>query len=81
MLMPVLLFVLFRTHFEIGGHQITDTPQFFYRENGDNTIDSICGLCFLTVATAESKEDLHAREAAHECWKKSLTDYPSASES
>ena len=42
-------------------------PQYFYRRNADNTTDAICGFCFLTVASAESEADLHARESVHEC--------------
>lgn len=42
-------------------------PQFFYRRNADNTMDTICGFCFLTVASAESEADLHALESDHEC--------------
>lgn len=41
--------------------------QFFYRRNSDNTTDAICGFCFLTVASAESEADLHARESVHQC--------------
>jgi hypothetical protein len=41
--------------------------QFVYRTNPDNTIDSICAFCFLTVATAEHRADLHRPECAHEC--------------
>ena len=41
--------------------------QFFYRRNSDNTTDAICGFCFLTVASAESEADLHARESLHKC--------------
>ncbi len=41
--------------------------QFFYRRNVDSTIDAICGFCFLTVASAASETDLHARESIHQC--------------
>jgi hypothetical protein len=51
------------------GRQIVDALQFFYRINADKTIDSICGFCYLTVATGESEAELHAEEAAHDCWK------------
>ena len=43
--------------------------QFVYRTNPDNTIDSICAYCFLTVATAENRADLHQPESAHQCMK------------
>jgi hypothetical protein len=41
--------------------------QFYYRENANGTMDSICLRCYLTAATAESEADLHEREAAHQC--------------
>jgi hypothetical protein len=59
---------------------MADAPQFFYRINADKTIDSICGSCFLTVATGKSEAELHAQEAAHDCWKKRLTDNQADSE-
>ena len=59
---------------------MADAPQFFYRINADKTIDSICGACFLTVATGKSEAELHAQEAAHDCWKKRLTDNQADSE-
>jgi hypothetical protein len=43
--------------------------QFVYRTNPDNTIDSICAFCFLTVATAENRADLHQPESDHQCMK------------
>jgi hypothetical protein len=42
-------------------------PAFHYRPNRDGTIDSICGACFLTVASAKSFEALHGPESAHPC--------------
>jgi hypothetical protein len=41
--------------------------QFFYRDNPDNTIDAICGYCFLTVATANTRSELRLLESAHHC--------------
>jgi hypothetical protein len=41
--------------------------QFFYRDNPDSTIDAICGYCFLTVATANTRTELRITEAAHHC--------------
>jgi hypothetical protein len=41
--------------------------QFFYRVNPDTTIDAICGYCFLTVATANTRTELRLIEAAHHC--------------
>jgi hypothetical protein len=41
--------------------------QFFYRVNPDNTIDAICGYCFSTVATANTRTELRLLESAHHC--------------
>jgi hypothetical protein len=41
--------------------------QFFYRVNPDNTIDAICGYCFLTVATANTRTQLRSLQSAHHC--------------
>lgn len=41
--------------------------QFFHRRNADATIDSICGLCFNTAASAMNVDELRAREAHHRC--------------
>jgi len=41
--------------------------QFFYRVNTDSTIDAICGYCFLTVATANTRTELRLLESAHHC--------------
>jgi hypothetical protein len=41
--------------------------QFFYRVNSDNTIDSICGDCFLTIATARTQTELRSPESNHDC--------------
>ena len=41
--------------------------QFFYRVNPDSTIDAICGYCFLTVATANTRTELRLFESAHQC--------------
>jgi hypothetical protein len=46
--------------------------QFFHRRNKDASFDSICGLCFSTVATAEAEPDLHLRELAHQCEKRQI---------
>jgi hypothetical protein len=43
--------------------------QFFYRMNPDTTIDAICGYCFLTVATANTRTELRLLESAHHCGK------------
>jgi hypothetical protein len=45
------------------------STQFFHRLNADSTFESICGLCFLTVAKTADKETLQPTEAAHNCPK------------
>lgn len=41
--------------------------QFFHRLNLGATFESICGLCYQTVAKAAHKEGLRPDEAAHSC--------------
>jgi hypothetical protein len=41
--------------------------QYFHRRNSDGSFDSICGLCFLTVANGASREKLVTEEATHLC--------------
>jgi hypothetical protein len=41
--------------------------QFFHRENWDSSVDSICGLCYLTVGLAENEADLREEEQGHCC--------------
>jgi hypothetical protein len=41
--------------------------QFFYRVNPDNTIESICGFCFMASAASDSQSNLQAWESAHRC--------------
>jgi hypothetical protein len=43
------------------------TPHFFYRVNIDKSIDSICGCCYRTVATASNEGALHVSEDSHDC--------------
>jgi len=45
----------------------TYTLQFIHRLNEDGTIDSICGDCFITVATARSCSALEHEERKHCC--------------
>jgi len=40
---------------------------FPHRVNGDGTVDSICDVCFATVGTSRSEEDLASFEASHLC--------------
>ena len=41
--------------------------QFFHRRNPDATIDSICGVCFETIATAVDRAALEMEELTHYC--------------
>jgi len=45
----------------------TYTLQFIHRLNEDGTIDSICGDCFITVATSASSSALELEERRHCC--------------
>jgi hypothetical protein len=40
---------------------------FPHRHNEDGTFDSICPICFVTVATDESETKLRLYELAHVC--------------
>jgi hypothetical protein len=40
---------------------------FRHRRNPDDTWDSICMKCFLTVETAMQEEDLAGAERSHDC--------------
>jgi hypothetical protein len=42
-------------------------PKFARRRNRDSSIDSICTLCFQTIASADREEDLVHREEVHIC--------------
>jgi hypothetical protein len=50
--------------------------QYFYRSNLDGTVDSICGLCFWTVATAKTFAQLKPSENAHRCHRKTVAAGP-----
>jgi hypothetical protein len=45
----------------------TFTVQFVHRLNEDNSIDSICRNCFITVATATLISNLEREERKHRC--------------
>jgi len=45
----------------------TLTLQFVHRLNDDGTIDSICRVCFVTVATVRSGAELEREEQGHRC--------------
>jgi hypothetical protein len=42
-------------------------PIFSHHGNPDGTIDSICSLCFKTIATEATEADLRGAEEAHVC--------------
>ena len=46
---------------------MTSALNFLHRHNQDNTWDSICRNCYLTVATADDEEDLTTPEHDHDC--------------
>ena len=41
--------------------------RFPHRVNRDETVDSICPFCFVTIGTASVEADLAQMEAAHVC--------------
>jgi len=43
------------------------TAQFQHRNNGNGSIDSICTVCFLTIASAKDEEELAGYEETHIC--------------
>ena len=46
-------------------------PVFSHRHNPDGSFDSICKLCFVTIASSNLEEELAIAEAKHECnWRK-----------
>jgi hypothetical protein len=44
-----------------------ESRRFPHRSNEDGTFDSICPVCFITVANAAREEDLAAFECGHVC--------------
>ena len=46
---------------------MSSSLDFAHRHNHDDTWDSICRICYLTVATADTEEDLAAPEHNHDC--------------
>lgn len=40
---------------------------FTHRHNADHSIDSICRICFRSVATVFRERELRAREQEHDC--------------
>jgi hypothetical protein len=45
----------------------TTSSRYAHRRNYDDTVDSICKLCFLTVARAYREADLFQLELRHVC--------------
>jgi len=43
------------------------SPNFPHRHNADGTCDSICTLCFQTVARSRIETDLSRHERNHKC--------------
>jgi hypothetical protein len=52
---------------------------FPHRHNADGSYDSICTVCFATVATVENECELPSHESAHVC--RPLDHYPAHSKS
>jgi hypothetical protein len=46
-------------------HPNVAVQQFFYRTNPDESIGSICGRCYQTVAIANHEESRHLSEERH----------------
>ena len=44
-----------------------DLLTFSHRRNRDGSVDAICELCFVTVATARHERDLAHPQSAHVC--------------
>jgi hypothetical protein len=42
-------------------------PAFPHRYNRDGTYESICSVCFLTIATVRDESELALSEAGHVC--------------
>jgi hypothetical protein len=42
-------------------------PHFPHRENDDGSFDSICSVCFVTVASADKENELAFNESMHKC--------------
>jgi hypothetical protein len=45
---------------------------FPHRQNSDGSYDSICMVCFATVGSGESEEDLDSIERRHVCNQQAL---------
>lgn len=47
--------------------ELVNTTHYAHRRNYDGTLDSVCKLCFLTVARAYRETDLTHLEVRHIC--------------
>jgi len=47
-------------------------PLFPHRHNHDGSHDSICPICFVTVATVQNEWELASHESAHVCEPENL---------
>ena len=43
------------------------SPRYPHRRNADGSHDSICTVCFVTVASAREESELTGHEQAHVC--------------
>jgi phage tail protein X len=55
----------------MAGTKSRQPVDFSYRRNDDDTWDSICLHCYMTVRTASKIEALAEAEAQHLCYKES----------
>jgi hypothetical protein len=46
---------------------LTPQPLFVHRINADETIDSFCRKCLITVASSQWEAELERAEGRHEC--------------
>ena len=42
-------------------------PHFPHRKNDDGSFDSICSVCYATVASADNESELPPHESMHKC--------------
>jgi hypothetical protein len=49
----------------MAAQEIPPVGDFYYRQNADGSLDSICLHCFLTIATAKSQQEMTGPEFVH----------------
>ena len=49
-------------------------PSFPHRHNADGSYDSICTICFATVASVQNEWELGSHESTHVCEPLNLVD-------